>query len=112
MFLLIWRGYGILAPILALVTWLVPLALVQSIVGQAAYSRISTPLSLLFGLAAAAAVWLVGTKLNGVPGRLLVDPRTGQQVVLRKRHDLFFVPMQWWAIPLALLAVAVSFAGH
>jgi hypothetical protein len=49
-------------------------------------------------------VWWLGRKLNSAPNRELVDPKTGQRVLLRNDHSLFWIPMQWWAIPIVLLA--------
>jgi hypothetical protein len=109
MFFIIWRGWGILAPILALIVWLVPLGLIQSALGNANYSSHSGLFSCLFGILAAVAIWFVGRALNGVPGRVLVDPATGQQVILRKHNDLFFIPMQWWAVPVGAFAVVTLF---
>lgn len=109
--LIIWRGWGALAPVIAIVGWLVPLALLEGVLGHATYIRFSGAFSLIFGFAAAAAIWFVGQALNSVPGRVLVDPSTGQRVVLRKRHDLFFIPMQWWAIPVALFVALALFGA-
>jgi outer membrane lipoprotein SlyB len=55
-------------------------------------------------VASAIATWIVGIRLNDpAQDRVLVDPQTGQRVVLRRRHSLFWIPMQWWA-PLAAIA--------
>lgn len=110
MFFIVWRGWGILTPVLGFLIWLLPLAAAEAVLGHGTYSNVSKPLSVLTALAAAGAIWVVGTTLNGVPGRLLVDPRTGEQVVLRRRHDLFFIPMQWWAIVMVLVAIVGVFA--
>jgi hypothetical protein len=59
-------------------------------------------------LAGAVANWCVGRRLNNRPGRLLVDPATGGRVILRRRHTLFWIPMQWWSIPMALLAIVIA----
>jgi hypothetical protein len=46
----------------------------------------------LTGLASGALGWWLRTR----PARVLVDKATGQEVVLRRRHSLFFVPMFYW----------------
>jgi hypothetical protein len=111
MFLIIWRGWGILTPFLTFLCWLLPLAVIEGAVGHATYSHYSKSLSLVFALLAAGAVWAVGRRLNGDPGRILVDPHTRQQVIVRKRHDLFFLPMQWWAIPIILFGFLQLFTA-
>jgi len=39
---------------------------------------------------------LLGWYLRTRPGRVLIDKQTGQQVVFRHSHSLFFVPMFYW----------------
>lgn len=59
-------------------------------------------------LVAAGLNWLLGTRLNNGPARELVDPRTGQRIILRRRHTLFWIPMQYYsALMLVLGALAV-----
>jgi hypothetical protein len=60
-------------------------------------------------LAAAAANWWVGNHLNNNPGRELIDPKTGGRVILRRRHTLFWVPMQYYSALLVLVAVIAFF---
>ena len=62
-------------------------------------------------LITAALLWWLGKRLNSAPGRELVDPKTGERLVLRRRHSLFWIPMQWWAIPYLVVAafVLISF---
>jgi hypothetical protein len=62
------------------------------------YGKDHPALSVATGLAVfagAVLVWLLGRKLNGQPGKILLDPETGQTVEIRKRHTLFWIPMQW-----------------
>jgi hypothetical protein len=62
--------------------------------------RIESFLAVTIGIV----VLFVGKRLNERPGRLLVDPETGEEVNLRPAtSSLFFIPMQWWA---PLIAVA------
>src|SRR5438874_12493217 len=46
---------------------------------------------------AASIVWPVGRSMNGGDDRELIDPKTGERVVLRRgQHRLFFVPVEYW----------------
>jgi hypothetical protein len=56
------------------------------------------------GTAVAAATWIVGRRLNTTPPRALIDPATNARVLLRRRHTLFWVPAQYWSVPVALAA--------
>jgi L-lactate permease len=42
--------------------------------------------------------------------RQLVDAKTGQAVVIKPRHSLFFVSIQWWPYILGVLALATAIA--
>lgn len=55
---------------------------------------------------AAAANWRIGKRLNGKPGRELIDAKTGERVLLQSRHDLFWIKMEYWSVPVAIAAFA------
>lgn len=98
--MLVWRGWGILAFILAMASF--------AVVGA---TGLPQPYSgLLSGAVAAAAIWFTGRRLNDpAKDRLVTDAATGEMLRLRSRHDLFWIPMQWWAIPAALFGVVLAF---
>jgi len=56
----------------------------------------------------AAACWFLGRRLQASGSKTLVDPQTGNPVVLRRRHSLFFIPMHWWAVILLPIGITVS----
>ncbi len=105
--MVIWSGWGILTVLItALVYGTVSAAgaALPGTTGQQGWTDLAFGLGLL---AAAAVNWWVGRRLNGGPGRVLTDQATGQTVILRRRHSLFFIPMQWWSVPLAIAGVLV-----
>jgi hypothetical protein len=55
---------------------------------------------------AAVAIWVVGKKLNGKPGRIMVDQATGETVELKSKHSLFFIKMEYWAFVVTAIAIA------
>lgn len=95
--LLIWQGFGFLVVIIPLFVTLIG-SLLGGVLG--ASNLIVFPLTLL---ASAMAVFYFGKQLNSRPGKILIDPETQQTVELRKRHTLFWIPMQYWAFPLGVL---------
>ena len=104
--ILIWRGWGILTLPIIVVTWLViggGLAVLARRMGLPQLEPVGAAIGCL---AAAAAIWWAGKRLNGRPPRELIDARTGERVLLHRRHEMFFVPMQYWAI-LPLLGIVV-----
>lgn len=103
--MIIWSGWGALSVLIAGV------ALVLSVLVDPALARfgIPTPTGVVaLWLSAAALNWIVGTRLNARPDRELVDPRTGQTVILRARHTLFRIPMQYLSVLMLLLGVLAA----
>jgi outer membrane lipoprotein SlyB len=66
---------------------------------------------LLGGIIGSAICWFWGNKINNADDdQVLVDKRTGREVVLKSRHTLMFIPVQYYAF-LLLLAFAVMALG-
>ncbi len=98
--MIIWKGWGILVLLIGAL-FAVPLGFgATSLLGPE-----SAGFGVGLGLAlASVAVFFVGQKLNApVQG---FHPGTGQPVLYRNAHTFFFVPMQYWAFILPVIAVA------
>jgi hypothetical protein len=100
---IVWSGWGILVVAFAGAALVLGLVLDQAVGFRAAHPWLTGLAELL----AAAGVWFVGVRLNVGRDRTLVDPASGEQVVLRRRHTLFWIPMQYWAVLVAAGAVAL-----
>ena len=107
--MIIWRGWGILVPIIPVVIWAFFPELFKAALPQTAYSNYYKFISAFSILLGALTLWFLGRKLNGGEGRTLVDEKTGEKVVLRANHSLFFLNMEYWAIPLFLFFLVVLF---
>ena len=102
--MVIWSGLGILIPVIAIVGVIIG-TFVAGAVGQ-------THLGPGIGLAIAALVNFGAWKMiYPKKPRVLVDPSTGQQVVMNPKHSLFFIPARVWTWLLAILAVPALIAG-
>ena len=107
-----WRGFGFLVFVFVFGFSLVANIIVNSATGGKAYwnaHKWPFDLSLLL---AATACWFLGQFLNKQKARILIDPKTGKEVVLRKTHTFFGIPMMWWGPILAgcgLIALVVGF---
>lgn len=108
--MIIWSGWGILTVVIAVLVGGGVTALLFPAFEALGLHRISGLAVMLGLLAAAAANWVVGRRLNTRPGQELVDKATGQTVVLRRTHSLFFIRMEWWSVPLAIVAAIVLYA--
>ncbi|MGU3668120.1 hypothetical protein ACLBX9_28365 [Methylobacterium sp. A49B] len=108
--MIIWSGWGMLSALIA------GAGLIGSVLLDPALARLGIPTPtgvILVWVVAAGFNWWLGTRLNNRPGRELLDPRTGQTAILRPRHTLFWIPMQYYSVLMVLLGVlAVIGAMH
>lgn len=103
----VWTGWGVLILLYGLAAMLV-----GGVIGRAAGLGARQLITIgICEVLAAVAVWFTGVRLNTQPGRQLIDKKTGKEVVLRRRHTLFWIPMQYWAPVLALIGVIVMING-
>jgi hypothetical protein len=105
--LIIWQGLGFLAAVIPVL-----IAVLFEIIFDGKFGEGYTDHHhWIWGfsmIVSSAVVWFLGTKLTD-PGRVLVDPRTEQVVTMRKKHTLFWIPLQYCALILALAGVARLF---
>lgn len=107
--MIIWRGLGILVPIIAGLVFVGVLKLVDSLIGTGDYSKWNYWPKALAALLAGAAIWFLGRYLNTRPGKVVIDKSTGQEMELRSKNDLFFVPFEYWGIIIGAFAVVGYF---
>ena len=104
--LLIWRGFGILVPLIAFSFVIATQAIVTGVGGQAAYTlnyRMYNGVSLV---CAAFVIWFTGRHLNSRPRATYVNQATGAILRQGTRHSLFYIPMEYWAFAVLALAAA------
>lgn len=107
--MIIFQGWGLLVVIIAGLAMGLSQIITGSLVGDPNYFvKHNWPFGVGL-LLASIAIYCLGRYLNSRPGKVMIDKATGREFVLRQRHTLFFIPMQYWAIILALLGVAFFF---
>ncbi len=100
----IWSGWGAVTIFIVAAVTIVVGAIVQLLLGALGYPQLAF-LAASIGLFAAATVnWIVGKRMNATPPRELVDPATGERLILSRTHKLFWIRMEYWSVPVALLA--------
>lgn len=102
--ILIWRGYGFLAPAVAIAGFVAFILL-------GPYIPLSPHVAgIILCAICAVALWRLGKRLNDpLRDRILLDSRTGQTVRLIDRHDFFWIKLEYWAALPALLAAKILF---
>jgi hypothetical protein len=100
--MIIWSGLGILVPFAAIFGIIVGFLLSAAIGIQTA----GIGVGLIF---AALANWVLCKLIYPKQPRLLIDPATGQQVIVSPKHSLFFIPARAYTWIFAILSV-IGFA--
>lgn len=103
--MLIWRGKGFLALVLAIVINLTFNAAADATFGIPPgfkhYRDTHGWLWLAGMLATAVACWFLGIWLEKralANSKILTDKATGQDVQLLARDDMFWIPVKWWSL--------------
>ncbi len=103
--MLIWQGLGAFAFVIPFMTILVFQLVTQIAGGELAMREHVQVINGLALIISAVIVFVLAQLLAARPVRELVDKATGQDVVLRQRHTMFFVPMRYWAILWAVIGI-------
>ena len=103
--MIIWRGMGVLALIIAVV--------VNLIVNETANSMFGIPDGFKHYRDAHKVIWVVGMGLSALVcwyfgnwlesreiqnGKVVIDKESGQEIRLISRHDMFWIPVKWWSV--------------
>ena len=109
---IIWSGKGFLVAVFVFGFSLIANLVSNSVTGSGAYwDAHKWPFAVSL-FVSAVTCWFVGRFLRVQKARILVDPKTGKEVVLRQSHTLFFIPVMWWGPILAvfgLISIGVEF---
>lgn len=106
--MVIWQGFGFLVPVILMAVFAAAQWFTDSWLGSGYYDGHGAPQFFATALAAAL-VTGIGLYLRGRGQRLVVDKQTGQELVLRPRHTLFFIPMEFWGLILLAVGVVLAF---
>lgn len=102
---IIWTGSGYLVFVFVFGFSLIANLITNFVTGSGAYwDAHEWPLGTSL-LLSAVTCWFVGRFLRGREVQVLIDPKKGKEVVLRRFHTLFFIPMTWWGPTLAFFAL-------
>lgn len=99
--MIIWNGWGILSIIFAVI---------GMVVGGAVSSAAGALAGGIVGGGVAALLNHLVAKSMG-KGKVMIDPETNQQVLLKKSNSLFFIPMSWFTVIFAIGGILIGFVG-
>jgi hypothetical protein len=103
--LIIWRGIGALAVIIAIIACLVTNIVTSKVFDETNYFQAHLwPKVVALGLSGACCYFL-GKYVNGRPPKTVIDPNTGQQIEQKAVHDLMFIKLEYWGFIFAGIGV-------
>ena len=105
--LLFWRGNGVAAPLIYLCIMILS-AMIGSSVGLKDDTLGMYTFEFILSLCFCVPLYFYGKKMNSEK-KVLIDKQTGKEVVLKANHSFFEVKLEYWAIviPIIILAVAI-----
>jgi hypothetical protein len=108
--MIVWRGYGILVLIFTIAGYAIGRVGAEQIWGSPLPNTYRSGAELVGMLLAAATVYVLHRALEARQApRVMVDKATGQEIEIRPKNDLFFIPVKFWPYILALLGVLFFF---
>jgi hypothetical protein len=107
--MIIWSGSGILVAIVGFGCLALTEVITRTTLDEKYYQAHGWPKLAGFWIAAAL-VYFLALWLDRQPGRVMIDKATGQEVVLKRRHALFFIPVRFWVYIFFALGVLFLFA--
>lgn len=93
--ILIWRGWGIVVPIVWFVTLLIVQLLTNNVFGAGTYEAYSLP-KIIGTIPAALILWAIGTAVN-------------KDIYSDNKHAFFFISIEYWAFIVPALTVLFTF---
>ena len=104
---IIWTGFGFLVFVFIFGFSLIANLMTNFVTGSEKYwDAHKWPFAASLFLSALTC-WLVGRFFHNRKAQVLIDPKTSNEVILRKSHTLFFIPMIWWGPILAVFGLVI-----
>ncbi len=99
--MIVWKGRGILA----IIVFIAMMFLFISILPER-YSDLSFVFSFFIS---GAFSWIFGNKWNKREERILIDEKSGQKFKFKSKHELFWIPLQYFGMILIFLGMVILF---
>jgi hypothetical protein len=109
--MIIWNGLGYLVAVVGFAALILTEVLAEKITGDDQFYQQHGWVILIGMLVAAASTYGLHRLLPLQKGRVVIDKETGQEMVLRSNHSLFFIPVKWWPLVFVVLGVGFGIAG-
>ena len=97
--MLIWKGNSFLAIIIPIRVFIPILMICSFLAASDGIGDIITDIGVAISLAFSSfATWKVEKRLNGGDGKILIDPDTGEKVLLKSEHSFWFINVEYLGV--------------
>jgi hypothetical protein len=98
---IVWSGFGFLVPVLFFLILIIAESIGLSKLNMALSVTIVAPL----------VIWFTGRYFNNPANdKIVIDKETGQEIrLISSKHTLFWIQMQWWAVPSTLIGAIMVY---
>jgi hypothetical protein len=107
--MIIWSGMGGIVIVIAAITLVLTELSVRFVFRDENYYQAHGWPKLLALWAAGLLTWLLSRYLNQKQARVLIDKETGEEVVLKPKHSLFFIRLEYWVYIFFALGIVFFF---
>lgn len=107
--MIIWQGVGFVVAVMAFVMLLLTEISVESLFADEKYYQTHGWPKLIALASAGFIVLLIGKYLNRRGGKVLIEKDTGREVLMKSRHSLFFINVEYWGYILMVLGLIFLF---
>lgn len=97
--MIVWTGRGFLSALVLLIVLFISILILPD--GSTDYGFVTA--FFVAGLFS----WIFGVKWNKQNERLVIDATTGQKLLLKNSHSLFWIPMQYWGIIFSIFGIII-----
>lgn len=106
--ILVWTRLGFLIPIIFIAIAIIIFSISSSIFTQEYIESARWLFSLMF-LISGIIYWFLGNLLNNKKSKKMIDPQTNRVVFIKKRHNFFFIPIQYWLFIMIIIGIILFF---
>ena len=107
--MIIWQGAGFIVAVVAFAMLLIMELSVEALFKDDKYYQTHGWPKLAAFFIAGLIVFFIGRYFNKKQGRVLVEKDTGREVVLKSKHSLFFINVEYWSYILFALGFVFLF---
>jgi len=106
--MIVWQGFGFIVAVIGFGSLVLAEYLTRTFKDQYYYQEHGWPKLVAFWLAAGV-VWLIARYYDTRPGKVMIEKDTGREIVVRRNHSLFFLPMRYWTYVFLVLGAVFLF---